>query len=395
MRRGLVYDVRAVTRLPDMATMLAELVALPSVSSPDPRFDRGNRPVVERVAEWAEALGFEATLYEVPGQHGKVNMVATRGSGRGGFVFSGHTDTVPCDPDLWESDPYVLTTKGSRLVGLGSADMKAFFAAVLHALAAIDVSRQSAPIHLVATADEESGMSGMRALADARALDAHHCVIGEPTELRPVRAHKGVVTERLTALGRAGHASDPSLGKNAIDGMVRALEAIYAFRAELAERHRDATFSVPTPTLNVGAISGGDSPNRICGRCRADLDLRLLPGMELEEVRRELEERVVGALEAEGLTGKLERLAPFVPSFAVDEGAELVRAAEEVTQKKSESVLFATEAPFYSLLGIETIVLGLGSIEVAHQPNEFIERAHLDDAALVYTALLKRLGYVS
>src|SRR5690606_29145963 len=176
----------------------------------------------------------------------------------------------------------------------------------------------------------------------------------EPTELRPVRAHKAVATERLIAVGRAGHASDPSLGVNAIDGMVRALEAIHAFRRELAERHHDASFSVPTPTLNVGAIAGGDSPNRICGRCRADLDMRLLPGMDFDEVRGELEARVLRALEAEGLTGELESLAELVPSFAVDPGAELVRAAEEVTRTKAESVLFATEAPFYSLLGIET-----------------------------------------
>jgi acetylornithine deacetylase len=378
-----------------MPTMLAELVALPSVSSPDPRFDRGNRAVVERVAEWAEALGFRVALHDVPGQVGKVNMVATRGSGQGGFVFSGHADTVPCDPDLWESDPYLLTEREGRLVGLGAADMKAFFAVTLHALSKIDAARQSAPIHLVATADEESGMSGMRALVDAQVLDAHHCVIGEPTELRPVRAHKAVASERLTVMGKAGHASDPALGKSAIDGMVRALEAVYAFRAELAERHHDAAFSVPTPTLNVGAIAGGDSPNRICGRCRADLDMRLLPGMRFEEVRRELEARALRALEAEGLTGSLESLAELVPSFAVGEDAELVRAAEEVTGERAETVLFATEAPFYSLLGIETIVLGLGSIKDAHQPDESIERAHLDDASLVYTALLKRLGYVS
>src|SRR5690606_770593 len=231
------------------------------------------------------------------------------------FVFSGHTDTVPCDPDLWESDPYALTEKEGRLVGLGSADMKAFFAVALHALSRIDEARQRAPIHLVATADEESGMAGMRALAESRVIEASHCVIGEPTELRPVRAHKAVATERLIAVGRAGHASDPSLGVNAIDGMVRALEAIHAFRRELAERHHDASFSVPTPTLNVGAIAGGDSPNRICGRCRADLDMRLLPGMDFDEVRGELEARVLRALEAEGLTGELESLAELVPSF--------------------------------------------------------------------------------
>ena len=390
----LIYDAHAVSILPTMPEMLAELVALPSVSSPDPRFDRGNRAVVERIAEWAESIGFRSTIHDVPGEPDKANLVATRGQGAGGFVFSGHTDTVPCDEDLWESDPFSLTERDGRLVGLGATDMKAFFAIALEGLSQFGAEDQLAPIHLVATADEESGMAGMRALAAANVLDAKHCVIGEPTELRPVRAHKAVATERLIALGRAGHASDPALGVSAIDGMVQALEAVYAFRRELVERHEDASFSVPSPTLNVGAIAGGDSPNRICGRCRAELDLRLLPGMDFAAVRRELEARAVGALEAAGLSGRLESIAELVPSFAVDPHSELVRAAEEVTRASAESVLFATEAPFYAALGIETIVLGAGSIRVAHQPNEFIERAHLEDAVVVYTALLKRLGYL-
>lgn len=378
-----------------MSEMLAELVAIPSASSPDPRFDQSNRAVVERLAAWAEAIGFRTAIHALPGEPEKVNLVATRGAGKGGFVFSGHTDTVPCDPDLWSSDPYVLTEREGRLHGLGAADMKGFFVAALHALASIAPHDQSAPIHLVATADEESGMDGMRALVESKAVAASHCVIGEPTDLRPVRAHKAVMTERLVALGRAGHASDPSLGVSAIDGMAHALAELRAFRDELAARYRDPSFSVPTPTLNVGAIAGGDSPNRICGRCRADLDLRLLPGMDPEAVRAELEARVLGVLAREGLVGSLEPLSAPVPSFAVSAEAELVRAAEEITRKTAESVLFATEAPFYSLLGIETIVLGPGSIRVAHQPDEYVTRAQLQEASTMYTALLRRLGYVS
>lgn len=375
--------------------MLAELVAFPSVSSPDPRFDRSNRAVVERLAAWAEAIGFRARVLDVPGHPGKLNLVATRGSGEGGFVFSGHTDTVPCDPELWESDPFQLTEREGRLFGLGAADMKGFFAAALHALERVRPSDQAAPIHLVATADEESGMCGMRALYEARVLEARHAVVGEPTDLRPVRAHKAVVLERLVALGKAGHASDPSLGRSAIDGMIRALTEVQAFRAELAERYRDASFSVPSPTLNVGAVAGGDSPNRIAGHCRADLDMRLLPGMSFEEVRSELEARALGALREAGLDGALERIAEPVPAFSVEAGAELVRAAEEVTRSAAETVLFATEAPYYSLLGVEAIVLGPGSITVAHQPDEYVEREQLERAAMVYTSLLERMGYVS
>ena len=140
-----------------MSEMLAELVAIPSASSPDPRFDQSNRAVVERLAAWAEAIGFRTAIHALPGEPEKVNLVATRGAGKGGFVFSGHTDTVPCDPDLWSSDPYVLTEREGRLHGLGAADMKGFFVAALHALASIAPHDQSAPIHLLATADAPIG----------------------------------------------------------------------------------------------------------------------------------------------------------------------------------------------------------------------------------------------
>lgn len=375
--------------------MLEELIGIPSISSPDPRFDRSNRPVVEKLAEWCEALGLSVRLVPNSENASKLNLIATRAAGddRGegaGFIFSGHTDTVPCDPDLWESDPFKLDERGGRLYGLGVADMKSFFVSALYAIAAAEDLR--VPIHLVATADEESGMDGMRTLVRERAIEAAYCVIGEPTELRPVRAHKGVAAERLSLLGQAGHASDPSLGRSALDGMAHGLMQLIAYREQLAERYHDASFSVPSPTLNLGAIQGGDSPNRICGRCSVDLDLRLLPGMNIDEIRGELLKKMEAVAAEHGLEASISSLSLPVPTFAVEEDAALVRAAEAVTGAVAESVLFGTEAPFYSALGIETIVLGAGSIRVAHQPNESISINDVDAAIDVYSALLKALG---
>lgn len=373
--------------------MLEELIGIPSVSSPDPRFDQSNKALVEKLAEWCEALGLSIRLVPNAGDPEKLNLIATRGpeleDGRG-FIFSGHTDTVPCDPDLWESDPFRLDARGGRLYGLGVADMKSFFVSALYAIAAAE--DLSAPIHLVATADEESGMDGMRTLADERAIEAAYCVIGEPTELRPVRAHKGVAAERISLLGKAGHASDPALGRSALDGMAHALMELMAYRDQLASRFHDESFRVPSPTLNLGAIEGGDSPNRICGRCAVDLDLRLLPGMNIEAIRAELLEKVKAVAGERGLEASISSLSLPVPTFAVEADVPLVRAAEEVTGAAAESVLFGTEAPFYSALGVETIVLGAGSIRVAHQPNESIAETEMDAAFGVYSALLKALG---
>lgn len=383
-------------RLPDKRAMLEELIAIPSMSSPDPRFDQSNRALVEKLAEWAEAIDLSIRIIPNAENPSKLNLIATRaperarGEPRRGFIFSGHTDTVPCDPELWESDPFRLEERGGRLYGLGVADMKSFFVSALYAIAGAE--DPDAPIHLVATADEESGMDGMRTLADERAVEGAYCVIGEPTELRPVRAHKGVLAERISLLGQAGHASDPGLGRSALDGMAHALMALMEYREELAKKYHDARFSVPSPTLNLGAIRGGDSPNRICGRCTVDLDLRLLPGMGFEDVRAELRKKIESVAAERGLEATLSSLALPVPTFEVGSDAALVRAAESVTGALAESVLFGTEAPFYSALGIQTIVLGAGSIRVAHQPNESIASTDVDAAIGVYSSLLKSLG---
>ncbi|MBC7172845.1 MAG: acetylornithine deacetylase, partial [Polyangiaceae bacterium] len=308
-----------------------------------------------------------------------------------GLLLSGHTDTVPYDESGWDSEPLALLERDGVCYGLGTADMKGFFAAALHAVAAIDRDKLIRPLVLVGTSDEESGMDGMRALVASEPHLGAHAIIGEPTGLAPKRMHKGVMMERITLEGRAGHASDPSLGKSALEGMIAVATELLALREDLARKYRNEAFSVPHPTLNLGRIAGGDSPNRICGRCALDVDLRILPGMVVEEVRSAIEARVRAVIGPRGLRGVVEPLVTPLPPFETPLDALIARVAVEAAGAPLGSVLFGTEGPFLNAIGIETVVLGPGSIDVAHQPNENVSLADLERATRTYARIIERI----
>ena len=166
---------------PKLITMIEDLIAEPSISSVNPRWDQSNHNVIELLASWFADLGFNIDVLPIPGQEGKSNLVASLGSGPEGLVLSGHTDTVPFDDNRWNSDPFRLTEKNSRLYGLGTADMKSFFALIIEALQEVPLHKLRHPLTIVATADEESNMCGARHMVDLGRKLGRHAVIGEPT----------------------------------------------------------------------------------------------------------------------------------------------------------------------------------------------------------------------
>ncbi|MBN1773068.1 MAG: acetylornithine deacetylase [Deltaproteobacteria bacterium] len=371
--------------------MLAELVALPSASSFEPELDEGNRAVIDRLAGWAVELGATVRLDELPGPAPRANLVATFGGGDGGLVLAGHTDTVAAEAGAWSRDPLRLAEEDDRLYGLGTCDMKGFFAAALCAAARVAPSGLRAPLHLVATADEECAMEGIRALVAGGLPPARWAVVGEPTGLVPVRAHKGVLMERIVLHGRAAHSSDPAGGVSAVEGMARVLDALLGWRDELQRDHRDEAFAVPVPTLNPGVLRGGDRPNRVCARCELQFDLRSLPGMDQEALRVELCARVARAVAGTGLRFELRSLYPGTAALATPPEAALVRAAEELSGRPATTAPYGTEAPWFAAAGMETIVLGPGDIAQAHRADEFLAADALDAAAMLYADLIERL----
>lgn len=357
---------------PKLREMIARLIEIPSISSVNPSEDQSNRAVVEALGEWLAGLGFRTEIQDIPCAPGKANLIATLGRGDKGLVLAGHTDTVPYDEGRWQSDPFRLSERDGRLYGLGTSDMKAFLALAVEAARGLREQDLAQPLVILATADEESSMSGARALLEARRPLGRHAVIGEPTGLKPKRMHKGVMMEAVRVIGRSGHSSDPSLGLNALEGMTRVLNALLAWREELQLRYRNDAFAVPVPTLNFGRIHGGDNPNRICPEVELQIDIRPLPGMSLEELRQELDVRVRQALQTQPWEVELRPLFPGLPPLETEADAAVVRAAERLTGAAAEAVAFGTEGPFLRQLGADVVVLGPGDIDQAHQPDEYV-----------------------
>jgi acetylornithine deacetylase len=378
--------------LPDLREMITRLVAEPSSSSLEARFDLGNRRVAEHLAGWAEGLGMRVELLPAPGRPDRVNLIATLGEGEGGLVLAGHADTVPWDEARWSSDPFRVVERDGRLHGLGTSDMKSFFAVALAAIARLDRARLRAPVVLLATHDEESTMAGARALVAAGRPRARFAVIGEPTDLRPVHAHKGAIMEVVRYVGQSGHSSDPSLGRSALEGIHELVGALIAHRERLAATHRDARFAVPVPTLNFGAIHGGDSPNRICGECELRFDLRALPGMDVGAERARLRALAAEIAERRGLRLETPSPHPGTPPFAAPDTSRIVRVAAELTGAEPSTVAFGTEAPYLAQLGADVVVCGPGDIARAHQPDESIDLASLAPAVDLLVGLAHRLA---
>jgi acetylornithine deacetylase len=373
--------------LPSLKDQFAALLAAPSVSSTQARWDQSNRSVIELLADWLVELGFSCDIQQV--NPGKFNLLASYGSGPGGLVLAGHSDTVPCDPALWKSDPFSLDERDGRWYGLGSCDMKGFFPLIIEAVKPLLEQPFKQPLLILATCDEESSMSGARALAAAGQPLGRAAVIGEPTGLRPIRLHKGIMMERIEILGQSGHSSDPSLGRSALEAMHAAIGELLVLRGQWQQEFRNPLFNVPQPTLNLGCIHGGDNPNRICGQCALEFDLRPLPGMDPEQLRAAIRNKLQPLAERHRVRIDYAPLFPSVPPFEQAADSELVRIAERLTGHAAEAVAFATEAPYLQQLGCQTLVLGPGDIACAHQPDEYLELARVEPTLRLLRELIQ------
>ncbi len=367
------------------------LMRQPSVSSAHAAIDCSNLGVIELLAEVFSDLGFKCEQLPVPGRHAKANLIATLGSGPGGLVLSGHTDTVPFDDELWQVNPLQLTLRDQRLYGLGSTDMKGFFAVVHAALSNMqdELGHLQQPLIILATADEETSMEGARKLAALGRPKARYALIGEPTGLRPINRHKGVMMESIRVQGQSGHSSNPALGRNALEAMHEVIAALLAFRQRLQRDYNNPHFLIDVPTMNLGVIHGGDNPNRICGHCELEFDIRLLPGMDNDAIREAIQQLILPIAGKHSTPITLQPLFPGIPAFD-NSHSELLAVAEKLSGHAAESAAFGTEAPFLQAMGMDTIVLGPGSIDVAHQPDEYMALDQVQPCINILQQLVRR-----
>ena len=280
--------------------------------------------------------------------------------------------------------------KDDKFYGLGTCDMKGFFAFILQACKNLNAKQLKKPLYILATADEETTMAGARFFAQQQLMKPDVAIIGEPTNLVPVVMHKGHMSHRITIQGQSGHSSKPSLGVNAIEIMYLVIGELIALKEKLVNNYNNQAFDVTAPTLNLGAIKGGDNANRICGHCELDLDMRSLPGMTDAELINLLADALKPLAEKYPNRISFDELHPSSPSFEQKQPSDFVSLAEEISGHQCCAVNYATEAPYIQQLGCQTIVLGPGSINQAHQPNEFLAYSEIEKTNLILAEMIER-----
>ncbi|CAL10259.1 acetylornithine deacetylase [Yersinia enterocolitica] len=374
-------------KLPPFIELYRALIATPSISATDSALDQSNEALINLLAGWFADLGFRVEIQPVPDTRHKFNLLASigensvgkksSGEGSGGLLLAGHTDTVPYDEGRWTRDPFTLTEHDNKLYGLGTADMKGFFAFILDAVRDIDASTLSKPLYILATADEETTMAGARYFAASTQLRPDFAIIGEPTSLQPVRAHKGHISNAIRITGQSGHSSDPARGVNAIDLMHESITELMKLRTTLQERYNNPAFAIPYPTMNFGHINGGDAANRICACCELHMDIRPLPGLTLSDLDELMTEALAPVSARWPGRLSIDQLHPPIPGYECPTDHHMVGVIEELLGERTAVVNYCTEAPFIQQI-CPTLVLGPGSINQAHQPDEFIDMAFIE-----------------
>lgn len=376
---------------------LKRLVSYNSISNANPSWDHSNEQVIDQLAEWAEQAGFVVEKFandgDSPSGARKSNLICRYGEGQRGLLLSGHSDTVAYDASQWHSDPFVLTEKEDKLFGLGSSDMKSFFSVFFQAFAEL---RQEGfvpqrPLYLVATADEESSMLGVRTLQGRlKGLQPSFAIIGEPTELVPIAWHKGIMMLKLSLIGESGHSSDPANGNSALEGMQEVIGRLLHWRNGLQKERRDERFGVPVATMNLGEIHGGDSPNRICAQTELSVDFRPIPGMDKSQAQEEIRSLLAEVAYGRGLGHRLEVLFSGCNPLNSSVADTKLDQIERLTGRTRHAVNYGTEAPYLEEVGLPTLVLGPGSIKQAHQSNEFVLWEQLLRGVAIYRGLMEQ-----
>jgi acetylornithine deacetylase len=369
------------------------IIKTPSISAFDEKIDQTNKPLIDILAGWFRDLGFSITIQQVPGTRNKFNMLAKIGSGEGGLLLCGHSDTVPFDEGRWQSDPFKVKQADGKLFGLGSCDMKGFFAFILEALKTTPLNKLNKPLYILATADEETSMAGARFFADQQMIKPSMAIIGEPTELIPIYKHKGHIAQSLNVRGKAGHSSEPEKGVNAIEIMYQAMGQLMDLQSKLKTQFHDEAFSVPHVTMNLGHIHGGDAENRICGHCKLNFDMRVVPELDDEQALAMIDEALAPVFAKYPNRLSMDLMYPTAPAFACRDEQNILALAEQLTGKKFQSANYATEAPFINQLGCDTIVLGPGSIDQAHQPDEYISLDFVNPTVHILQQMISKVCF--
>ncbi|MGF6660449.1 acetylornithine deacetylase [Paraburkholderia atlantica] len=363
-----------------------------------------NLELIGFVQQYLADLGVQSELFHND-ERTKANLFATIGPrDRGGIVLSGHTDVVPVDGQAWTVEPFLLTEKEGRLYGRGTADMKGYIASVLAAVPAFLRMKLEVPVHLAFSYDEEVGCLGVRPMLaelEKRAHKPRMCLIGEPTELKPVLGHKSKLAMRCHVKGAACHSAYAPQGVNAIQYAARLINRLEQIGDELAQpEHHDARFDPPFSTVQTGVINGGRALNIVPAECEFDFEVRGVPGFDSSRVVDQLQ-----TYAAAELLPKMRAVQPDTdvrvqmlnayPGLATSPDSDAARLLAMLSgSKEFETVAFGTEGGLFTQAGIPTVVCGPGSMDQGHKPDEFITVEQLNRCDAMFARLAEHLGSV-
>ncbi|CAN5908580.1 acetylornithine deacetylase [soil metagenome] len=364
-----------------------------------------NLGLIETVRDDLERHGARSTLtYEATGKKANVfaTLPAADGSTQGGIVLSGHTDTVPVKGQTWDSGPFEPTVREGKLFGRGTCDMKGFIGIAMTLLPEMKAARLKEPIHFAFSCDEELGCVGapyMLADLKARGIHANGCIVGEPTDMRVIVAHKGINAYRCRVHGHAAHSSLTPHGLNAIEYAAR----LICFIRDQADQYRrdgpfDNAFDVPFTTLQTGTISGGIAINTIPSQCEFGFEYRNLPGVDTAPIIERIKDYAANTLlprmksEHAGAAIDFELLAT-APTLDASEQAAITQLVRALTGDRDvRKVAYGTEACLFQQLGIPSVVCGPGSIENAHKANEFVTLEQIEQCESFMRKLIRSMS---
>jgi len=373
--------------LKEAKDLLAKLVGFDTTSA------KPNLDLIAFVQYYLAGHGIASTL--VTSTDGdKANLYATIGEGPGGIGLSGHSDCVPVTGQSWTSDPFTLTERDGRLYGRGTCDMKGFIACVLASVKLFKTGALKEPIHIIISYDEEVGCAGVRPLVARLGADLPRpraVIIGEPTSMQVIDAHKRIDAYRTTVTGKEAHSSLPSLGVNAISVAAELIGELDRVATEIASTENDPRFEPPYSTVSVGMIDGGTAVNIVPKSCEIRWQVRSLPSVPAGEVPNKL-----AAFAERALLPKMRKVAPAasvetesqtsVPAFTAAPQSDAVALAMALTgANRTSAVSYATEAGLFEEAGCPAVICGPGDIAQAHAADEFVSVAQLE-------ACLKFLG---
>ena len=376
----------------ELLAMVERLIAFETVSRDS------NLGLIEWTRDYLASLGATSRLtYDATGK--KANLFATLGEGsRPGLVLSGHTDVVPVEGQAWDTDPFKATVIGDKLYGRGSADMKGYIATALVMAPQFLASKADAPLHFAFSYDEEVGCIGVRGLIkDLQdiGLKTAGCIVGEPTLMQPIIAHKGTHRFRCCITGREAHSSYTTQGVNAIEYAARIIVYIRQMADRLQQLEtRDYAFTVPFTTMQTGLIRGGLAANIVPKECEFIFEARTLPGASEHKLFQEVKDY------AATLLPEMQRIEPnaaiqlellnTAPGMNMQESDEIVKLAAALSRNKPNgAVSYGTEGGLFQAAGIPTVICGPGDIEQAHRPNEFVSLAQLAQCEAFMLRLLE------